>query len=207
MTGVLAIVGAGGHGRVVADAALEAGWREVVFFDDRFPGLVSTLDWPVLGTFEDLFKAPERFDGVAAGIGDGKTRLAVLDRLLECQAPLATIIHPRAWISSRTSLGEGTMVAAGAIINVGATIGRGSIVNTGATVDHDCHLGPGVHVAPGAHVSGSVEIGAVSWIGVGASVRQGVRIGSGTVVGAGAAVVSDLPDCVVAVGVPARSRT
>ncbi len=207
MSGILAIAGAGGHGRVVADTALESGWREVVFFDDRFPELASNLDWPVVGTFEDLFRTLVRFDGVAAGIGDGRSRLAILDRLLECRAPVATIIHPRAWVSSRASLGEGSMVAAGAVINVGTTIGRGGIVNTCASVDHDCHLGPGVHVAPGAHVSGSVEIGAGSWIGVGASVRQGVRIGSDTVVGAGAAVVSDLPDCIVAVGIPARSRT
>lgn len=207
MTDVLAIAGAGGHGRVLADAAIECGWREVVFFDDRFPQLVSTLEWPVLGTFADLLDSLSRFAGVAAGVGDSRARLSILDRLVEHRAVVATIVHPRAWVSSRAWLGTGCMVSAGAIINVGAQIGRGSIVNTGATVDHDCKIGPGVHVAPGAHISGSVEIGANSWIGIGASIRQGIRIGSGVVVGAGAAVVSDLPDGVVAVGVPARSRS
>ncbi|MFD1747276.1 acetyltransferase [Rhizobium helianthi] len=207
MSQILAIVGAGGHGRVIADAALECGWGEVVFFDDRFPQLLSTLQWPVLGSLEDLMATLHRYSGIAVGIGNGKTRLSILDRLLERGAPVATVIHPRAWVSSRASLAEGCLIAAGAVVNVGARIGRGGIVNTGATVDHDCDLGPGVHVAPGANVAGSVEIGANAWIGVGASVKQGVRIGSGTVVGAGAAVVSDLPDDIVAVGVPARSRT
>ncbi|MBB5045192.1 acetyltransferase [Shinella fusca] len=206
MTGVLAIAGAGGHGRVIADAALECGWHEVVFFDDRFPHLVSTLEWPVLGTFADFLGNVSRFKGVAVGIGDGRARLSILDRLAERDAPVITIVHPHAWVSSRAKLGAGCMISAGAIINVGAQIGRGAIVNTGATVDHDCRVGPGVHVAPGAHISGSVEIGANSWIGVGASIRQGICIGSGVIVGAGAAVVSDLPDDVVAVGVPARVR-
>jgi sugar O-acyltransferase (sialic acid O-acetyltransferase NeuD family) len=206
MTGVLAIAGAGGHGRVIADAAHECGWHEVVFFDDRFPQLLSTLEWPVRGVLADLFDTASDFAGIAVGIGDGKTRLAILGRLRQCGAPIVNIVHPRAWVSSRAELGSGVMVAAGAVINVGAKIGTGGIVNTGATIDHDCRIAPGVHIAPGAHISGSVEIGVTSWIGVGASVRQCIRIGSDVVVGAGAAVVSDLPDGVVAVGVPARFR-
>lgn len=206
MTKVLAIAGAGGHGRVIADAALESGWNDVVFFDDRFPQLVDTLGWPVLGTFADLLRTVGRYDGVAAGIGENMTRLSVIDRLAEIEAPIATIVHPHSSVSSRATLGLGVMVSAGSVINVGAQIGRGAIVNTGATVDHDCRIGPGVHVAPGAHISGGVQIGANSWIGVGASVRQGIRIGSGVVVGAGAAVVFDLQNGVIAVGVPARPR-
>lgn len=206
MTGVLAIVGAGGHGRVLADAALETGWREVVFFDERHPSLVLTEGWPVAGGLIDLLSGPARFDGVAVGIGDGRTRIRIMDRLLDCGISLVTIVHPHAWVSSRAELAAGAMVSAGAVVNIGARIGRGGIVNTGATVDHDCLLGSGVHVAPGAHVSGGVEIGACTWIGVAASVRQGTRIGSDVIIGAGAAVVSDIPDGVVAVGVPARYR-
>lgn len=206
MTGVLAIVGAGGHGRVLADAALEAGWRDVFFFDERHPSLVLNEGWPVVGALPDLLSAPARFDGVAIGIGDGRTRMRILDRLLDVGLNLVTIVHPRAWVSSRAELEAGTLVSAGAVVNTGARIARGCIVNTGATVDHDCLLAPGVHVAPGAHVSGGVEIGSCSWIGVGASVRQKTRIGTDVIVGAGAVVVSDIPDGVVAVGVPARCR-
>lgn len=206
MTKVLAIAGAGGHGRVVADAALESGWDKVVFFDDRFPDCSATLDWPVLGTLEDLLENPRNFDGVSAGVGDGQARLTILERLIAKGGLTATIVHPRAWVSTRAQLGTGVMVSAGAVVNVGAQIGAGVIINTGATVDHDCRIGDGVHIAPGAHISGAVDIGTLSWVGVGACVRQGIRIGTGVIVGAGAAVVSDLPDGVVAFGVPARCR-
>lgn len=206
MSGTLAIFGAGGHGRVVADSAEEAGWSDVVFFDDRYPQVVSTLDWPIIGTLNDLLDKAPHFAGVAAGIGDGRARISILDRLTRSHAAVVSIVHPRAWVSSRAELASGVMIAPGAIINAGARIGRGCIINTGATVDHDCTLGPGVHLAPGAHVSGTVQIGDLSWVGVGACIRQGIRIGSGVLVGAGAAVVTDLEDGIVAVGVPARSR-
>lgn len=206
MTDVLAILGAGGHGRVVADSAEAAGWQKIVFFDDRFPNLVDNHGWPVIGSLVDLLADVRCFAGVIVGIGDGRARLDILGRLDAAGAIIASVIHPRAWVSTRASLGAGVVVSAGAVINIGADIGRGCIINTGATVDHDCKIAAGVHIAPGAHVSGGVEIGTASWVGVGACVRQGIHIGTSVIVGAGAAVVTDLPDNVVATGVPARSR-
>lgn len=207
MSGVLAIIGAGGHGRVVADAALEAGWREVAFFDDRFPELEKTLDWPIVGTFGDLVGRLDRYDGIFPGMGDNHTRLTIINQLMHHGKQCATVVHPRAWVSRRALVGAGCFVAAGAVVGIGSVVARGSIINTSATVDHDCVLGESVHIAPGAHVAGTVEIGSRAWIGVGASIRQGVRIGADVVVGAGAAVICDIADSVVAFGVPARPRS
>ena len=203
----LAILGAGGHARVVADTALEAGWREVAFFDDRYPELATTGPWLVSGAASDLFADVTAYDGVIVAIGDNAARLRLYRRLDDAGAALTSIVHPRAWASARSEIGSGTVLCAGAIVNVGARLGKACIVNTGATIDHDCDLGDGVHVAPGAHLSGGAVVGALSWIGVGATVRQGATIGGETMIGAGAVVVSDIPDGVVAVGCPARPRS
>jgi len=49
-----------------------------------------------------------------------------------------------------------------------------------------------------------VKIGANTWIGAGVTVLDGVTIGSGAIIGTGAVVTSDIPDNVLAVGMPAR---
>ena len=201
----LAILGASGHGKVVADAALCAGWDEVCFFDDAWPRLSRNGSWPVVGALAEMLRrcGPE-FHAAVVAIGHNETRLAKMAALTDAGIPLATVVHPSAVISQYAFLGQGCVAFAGAVVNVGAEVGDGCILNTGATVDHDSRLDEGVHVSPGANLAGGVVVGAGSWVGIGASVRQGVTIGRKVMVGAGAAVVSNIPDNVTVVGVPAR---
>lgn len=201
---VLAILGAGGHARVVADAATAAGWGTVQLFDDAVAQRPTSGPWPVVGRVSDLMAGGGAFDGAIVAIGDCTLRLSLHAALREAGAPLCTIVHPRAWISPHACLGAGSVAMAGVVVNVGASIGEACILNTGCTVDHDCRLRDGVHVAPGAHLSGGITVGARSWIGVGASVRQGVVIGADALVGAGAVVVSPVADRTTVVGSPAR---
>ena len=199
----LALLGASGHGKVVADSALAAGWSTVHFFDDAWPGVEVNGAWPVAGgTAELLARLPE-FDGVLVSIGDAAIRLRKHLALLQAGARMISVVHPRAWVSPHAGLGLGSVVMPGAVINADAILGQACIVNTGASVDHDCRLADAVHASPGAHLSGDVHVGEGSWIGVGASVRQGVRIGAGVMVGAGAVVVKAVPDGLTVVGCPA----
>lgn len=202
--GRLAILGASGHGKVVADIALQSGWEKVCFYDDAYPGLGMVEQWPVAGTFESLLHDLLCFDGVVVAIGDNRVRDERLACLLEHGGHLATLIHPRATVSSFATLAPGCVVVAGAVINAFAMVARGCIINTAATVGHDCRLAHSVHVASGANVAGGASVGRFTWVGVGSAVRQGVRIGEGVTVGAGAAVVSDVADGATVVGVPAR---
>ena len=200
---LLALLGASGHGKVVADAALEAGWQEVVFFDDAWPDRGSLRQWNIVGNTADLLQRCAEFDGVVVSIGNCAVRWNLQQQLSGRGARFATIVHPRACVSRHAVLGAGTVVMAGAVINVDAQLGAAVIVNTGATVDHDCLLGDGVHVAPGAHLSGDVRVGEGSWIGVGAAVRQGTEIGRYVTVGAGAVVVKSAADGLTVAGNPA----
>jgi len=200
----LAILGASGHGKVIADIALLLGYTDVVFFDDAWPSKSRIGRWSVIGTTEILLGSVTDFDAVIVGIGDNRIRLEKHALLAISGAPFVTLVHPAAVVSNFAQIGTGSVICAGAIVNVDAVLGAAVIVNTGATVDHDCRLADGVHIAPGAHLSGDVHVGANSWIGVGASVKQGIHIGPDVTIGAGAVVISDIPDGVTVVGNPAR---
>ncbi len=199
----LAILGASGHGKVVAHVALAAGWQQVVFFDDAWPERQRNGHWDVVGDSARLQTELSAFDGVIVAIGHNPTRWDKYRWLRAAGARLVTLTHPTASVSRFARIGLGSVLMAGASVNVDAEIGEASIVNTGATVDHDNQLGHAVHVSPGAHLAGGVTVSALSWIGIGAVVRQGVRIGHSVTVGAGAVVIGDVADGLTVAGVPA----
>jgi len=205
MKGRLFIIGASGHGRVVADCAAALNrWTDIAFFDDRHPELDRNSKWPVRGNVASITETADSKDEIFVAIGNCAARLAMLTRFRQMGLKLATLVHPHASVSPDTKIECGSIVVAGAVVNIGTTVGLGGIINTGSSVDHDCVLQSGVHICPGARLAGNVHVGDRSWIGIGAAVRQGVQIGSDVVVGAGAAVVTDVPDGLTVVGVPAR---
>ena len=199
----MALRGASGHGKVVADAALAGDWDEVVFFDDAWPQRQRNGLWPVTGDSAALLARLQEFQGVLVSIGDCAVRWDKHQALQAAGAPLVTVVHPAATVSHYAMLGVGTVVMAGAVVNIDAAVGEAAIINTGATVDHDCRLGAAVHICPGAHLSGNVQVGQGSWVGVGAAVKQGMIIGERVMVGAGAVVVQAVPDDLTVVGNPA----
>lgn len=200
----LMIIGAGGHGKVVADAALQAGWQDIRFADARFPELTRLRQWPIVGNDRDLLRAPPDVDGLIIAVGNNRSRAALHQRFQAAGWPMVSIIHPAAVVSPFAQLGAGSVVLAGAIINIDASIGEAAIINSGAVVEHDCVLGLGVHVSPQAALAGGVSVGDFSWVGIGSSVRQAVHVGSGVTIGAGAAVIADVPDGLTVAGVPAK---
>jgi len=201
----LLIVGAGGHGKVVAEAALASQrWREVTFLDGRFPELSRVADWLVIGSDRDAGAFLAKFSDCSIAIGDNRLRLEFLESMERAGFRMPVVTHPGGWVSPSAKVGVGSVVMAGAVVSAAAVVGRGCIINTGATVDHDCQIGDGVHVSPGANIGGEVVVGALTWIGIGASVRHCVSIGTNVTVGAGAAVVCDVADGVTVLGVPAK---
>ncbi|TBU81915.1 acetyltransferase [Pseudomonas daroniae] len=198
----LAVFGASGHGRVVADVAECCGWQ-VVFFDDATPGQGSTLGLPYAGTFNDLLRCKTDFDGAFVAIGNNRIRLDKYQTLLAEGMAVPSLIHPSAIVSRHARVADASVIMPGAVVNAGACVGFACIVNTSASVDHDCVLEDGVHISPGARLAGEVFVGKRSWVGIGASVRQQVRIGVSAMVAAGAVVVKDVEDNATVAGVPA----
>ncbi|KOY22933.1 acetyltransferase [Vibrio parahaemolyticus] len=204
MNRTCAILGASGHGKVVAEIAELNGYTNIEFFDDRWPGLQNVEHWPVKGNSETLLKIAAQFDLTVIAIGNNKIRLEKQNQLSTAGAKFSVLEHPRATISRHSQLGVGTVVMAGAVINPFVQVGEACIINTAATIDHDCSLADGVHVSPGCNIAGGVIIGEGSWLGIGSQVKQLISIGAGVTVGAGATVVNRVPDFQTVVGTPAQ---
>lgn len=202
----LVIVGAGGHGKVLADA-LMAGGKVVTGFVDTDPTLHGghVFGIRVLGGDDALEAGWHLVNGIGS-VGSTQARRRI-DRLFAGRGfQFQTVVHPGAILAREVFLGEGCQILAGAVLQPDVVLGRAVIVNTKASVDHDCHLADFVHVAPGATLSGGVQVGEGSHIGTGAVVIEGIRIGAGCVVAAGAVVVEDVPDGTLVAGVPAKAK-
>lgn len=196
MTSLL-IVGAGGHGKVVADTARASGYIDIAFLDGAWPEKTTNGTWSVRGK-----PAPSKTPTFCA-VGNNAAREKLFSDLELSNAPVLT--HSSAIVSPSTHIGAGTLLVAGTIVNADARIGRGVILNTGCSVDHDCEIDDFVHISPGAHLAGGVKVGKRSWIGIGAVVREGIHIGDDVIVGAGSVVVRDIENGAKVCGVPART--
>jgi UDP-N-acetylbacillosamine N-acetyltransferase len=198
--------GSCGHALVVADILRSQGQVEIVGFIDDGPECAKRIgEVSVLGNRHELIKLnSDGIKHIIIGFGDCEARLRSADFAAEKGFDFITAIHPSAVIAGDASIGGGTVVAAASVINPAARIGRHVIINTSASVDHECLIDDGAHIGPGAHLGGCVTVGRATWIGIGAVVKDHVKIGAGTIIGAGAVVVEDIPDGVVAYGVPAK---
>ena len=192
----LIIIGASGHGKVVADIAKLNGYEDIVFLDND-PSIHTCAAYPVLGP--DTMTAELQGDLFIA-VGNSGTRKRLMERDKNRYFPL--LIHPAAVVAEGAEIGQGSVVMAGSVINPGVRLGKGCIVNTSSSIDHDCRVGNFVHVSVGAHISGSVIIGECTWIGTGAAVSNNVNICGECMIGAGAAVVKDIDIPGTYVGVP-----
>ena len=197
----LIIIGASGHGRVVADIARLNGYNDVVFLDND-KSLTSCAGYPVLGP--DTM-ARELEGNIFVAVGNPEARKRLMDRYADRTFPI--LIHPSAVVAENVQIGSGSVIMAGAVVNPGAKIGRGVIINTSSSIDHDCIIGDFVHVAVGSHLSGTVEVGDLTWIGTGATVLNNLNICGGCTIGAGAVVIREITDAGVYIGIPAMKYT
>lgn len=193
----LVIIGASGHGKVIADIALKIGYKEIVYLDDN-ENLLECAGFPVIGK---SCRATEIDGDKIVAIGNAKIR-----ERLQSEIKTVTLIHPDAVVSRRVEIGEGSVVMAGTVINSDAIIGNGCIINTGSSIDHDCIIRDFAHISVGAHVAGTCHIGERTWIGAGATVSNNINICSDCIVGAGAVVIKDIDEKGTYVGVPAREN-
>lgn len=198
----LAILGASGHGKVVADLAEQLGYS-VCFYDDAYPQKTNLEHWPILGTFDDLLQLSSDDVHVNVAIGNNAIREQKLLLLIPRNFILPNLIHPTASVSQYAKIASGSVVFANAIVNAFSIIGMGCIINSSAVIEHDCVIGDFVHISPKVTLAGGVRVGDKSWVGIGSQVKQLVSIGDNTLVGAGSNVLKDLPSDVVAYGSPA----
>ena len=198
----LVIIGAGGHGKVVADTALKIGYTSICYIDDHASGNV--MGFPIVGTSADIERLNDGNTDFIIGVGNNAVRKMIAEMY---KVNWVSIVHPSAQIAYNVTIGNGTVVMANAVINVCATIGEHCIINTGAIVEHDNVIQNYAHISPRAALGGTVHIGSLTHVGIGAAVKNNIEICPSCIIGAGAVVVKNINESGTYVGVPVRVIT
>ena len=200
----IAIIGAGGHAKVIADAILASGSHQIFgFFDDNSALWRNTIfGLPVSGPIASW--QDHSVDSLVLGIGNNAVRKKIFERFRSVGAKFATVVHPRATLARGVVLGEGVVIFANVVVNSDTQIGSNCILNTACTVDHDCIVGAHAHLAPGVNIAGDVHVGEGVFAGIGAKIIPGTSIGDWALIGAGAVVTRDVEAAAKVAGVPAK---
>lgn len=185
------VIGASGHGKVIADIVRASGDEFFGFLDDD-------ISKKTLGIVSDWEKHLDCY--FVIGIGNAEVR----ERLSKLPLKWYTAVHPTAVISPSAKIGNGTVVMPSAVINASAIIGKHCIVNTSAVVEHDNSIGDYSHISVGTKLGGTVEVGKRCWIGIGSVVKNNTNICDDVTIGAGAVVVKNIIESGTYVGVPAK---
>jgi len=187
----LLIIGAGGHGKAVAEAAVLSGeWQGIVFVDDRWPNLQQCAGWPVVADVAGLAEYGGNPHGAIAAVGNNAIRERCVEVICDSDMPLVSVIHPRAFVSPTATIGAGSAVMAMATVGTDVMVGLATIVNANATVDHDAILEGFAHLGVGVQLAGGVHVKARAWLQAGSSAGYGVVVEADAVVAPGTALIA-----------------
>ena len=187
----IAIIGAGGHGKVIGEIASLNYYETIHFFDDRARE-IKLFPFEIIDTVNNLKSYLQNYNSFFVAVGDNEIRSKMVKLLKEYKVNIVTLIHPKSTISKFSSLGIGTCVMANAVINPGVMVKEGTIINTSASVDHDCIIEDYSHISPNCSLSGNVKIGKLSHLGTGTSVHPGIHIGENVKTAVGSSVFENI---------------
>ena len=189
----IAIIGAGGHGKVVGEIASLNNYKTINFFDDK-ANKINEFPFTISGTFNDLIDNLNKYESFFVAIGENRLRFEMIESLKKYDLNIVSLLHPSSTVSKFSSLGVGTCIMANAVVNAGTTIKKGVIINTSSSVDHDCLIEDYAHISPNSTLSGGVKIGKFTHLGSGTSVHPGINIGQNVKIGVGSKIFKDILD-------------
>ena len=192
----IAIIGAGGHGKVVGEIALLNQYEIIHFFDDN-ENEISNFPFKMIGNLARLKDNLENYDDFFVAIGENEVRYEKILWLRDKKVNIVSLIHPKSTISKFSSLGVGTCVMANAVVNSGTSIKDGVIINTSASIDHDCLIEDYSHISPNCTLSGNVKIGKLTHLGTGTSVHPGIHVGKNVKTGISSKIYKNIFDGII----------
>lgn len=179
----LLIIGAGGHGKSIAEAVhLSSSYEISGFLDDSWPERKFVWSYPIHGKVQNLDIYRDLADYAIVALGNNEIRKKITLELINVDISIATIIHPKAIVSPSARIGAGSTIMAGAVIGTNSILGEGVIINCGAVVDHDCHLGDFSHLGVNVSMAGGSSIGENAWLQAGSALGYKAAVSSGTTI-------------------------
>ena len=156
----LIIIGAGGHGKVVAEAAMTH-FNVIGFADDKTPvGSEIINDIKVILSTEEIEKIKKSATYFIVAMGNNEIRRNIFDTLSAQMKP-AIVIHSSAIVSKNAAIGNGSVILANAVVNSGAQVGKNCIINSLSLVDHDTTIGNHSHISQGTIIGSNCIISEV----------------------------------------------
>ena len=166
MSAKLLIFGMGQYGWVVKEVAESTGrFKAVAFLDDNNP--------EALGKFSEGKRFLAEYSHAFVAIGNPEVRLTLLDKIKAIGFTLATLISPRAYVSSSAEIGQACIIEPMAVVNANAKIGNGVFVCAASIINHNATIGD------------MCQIDCNATIGASAIVSRGRKVESGMVVRCG----------------------
>lgn len=191
------VIGASGHGKVIADIIKCSGDKFVGFLDD------DTSKLNILGCVDDCVRFADKY--FVIGIGNNAIRRRIAEKYPNLR--YYTAIHPTAVIAENVSIGKGTTVMANVVVNVNTHVGRHCILNTSSVIEHDNTIADYVHISPGAVLCGTVNIGSNTQIGANAVVKNNITITNNVTIGCGGVVIKNVNKNGTYIGLPVKELT
>ena len=189
----IAIIGAGGHGKVTGEIALLNNFEIIDFFDTKY-NKIKNYPFDIKGDLKYLETHFNFYNHFFVAIGNNQVRYNLLSLLVKKKANITNLIHPKSTISNLVTMGNGICVMANAVINTGTKIKNGVIINTSASIDHDCLIEEVAHISPNCSLSGDVTVGKFTHVGTGTSVHPGIQIGNNVKIGVGSKIYKNISD-------------
>lgn len=208
----IVILGTGGTCIDVLDIvdelnAVDTQWNVIGFLDDAADRHgTSVAGYEVLGSLEHARAVPKG-TMIANPLGS-PTRPALKRSIFERIGlgfdRYASLVHPTASVSRRSTIGDGTILFQHVSVTAGATIGRMVTMLGGCRINHDDTIGDFATLANNVSVAGGVRIGEDAYLGIGSVLIGGAHLGAGSILGAGSTLIREAPAGVIVAGSPAR---
>lgn len=184
-----ALIGYGGHAREVM---AQMGVKLTCFVDDEY----------VVDGTEPLSKFNPKKYAIMVAVADSKDRYDIIQRLPK-DTKYFTWIHPTALIMDNDiEIGEGSFIGAYSILTTNIKIGKHSILNRANHIGHDTIIGDYFSAMPNSVVGGNVTIGDTVYMGSCSNIREKITICSLSKIGMNCAVVKNIKEPGIYVGVP-----
>ena len=205
------VVGAGGFGREVIEIFQDINkimmeWEIIGFVDDDKKLQGSTINgFPVLGDIDWLIANAKSEIACVIAVGNPIIKKKIADKLDLGGIKFVNAIHPTVIMSEFVKIGKDVIICAGSILTVNIKIGNHVLLNLNCTVGHDAIIEDYCSMMTAVKINGNDHLHMGVFIGTGATLINDVSVGCWSILGAGAVVVKDIPENVLAVGIPAKS--